>query len=67
MCILNFLDGTEVKNKVICSIAGGTVSANFVFDISQVPNRCDIFLVSSFYIDLVDKVNAHFRESDKGK
>jgi len=61
-----FLDGAEVKNQVICNIAGRVWRSTYVFDISQLPERCDIISVGQFAFDRNNGIDTYVKESDKG-
>jgi len=50
---------------VICNIAGSVWTSTYVFDINQLPERCDIITVGQYAFDR-DDINIRITESDKG-
>ncbi|CAI6365774.1 unnamed protein product [Macrosiphum euphorbiae] len=56
---------TDVKNQVICNIAGSVWTSTYVFDIKQLPERCDIVTIGQYAFDRDDGTNTHVTESDK--
>jgi len=64
--IFCFIDETEVKNPVICNIAGKIWRSTYVFDINQLPERCDIFLIGEYAFDAKNGTDTQVMESDRG-
>ncbi|XP_022168389.1 uncharacterized protein LOC111032392 [Myzus persicae] len=59
-------DGSGTEKQVICNIAGGIFKSTYVFNITQLPERCDIITVAQFAFDRDDSINNQILESDKG-
>ncbi|XP_060864461.1 uncharacterized protein LOC132940746 [Metopolophium dirhodum] len=59
-------DSTVVKNQVICNIAGSVWTSTYVFDINQLPERCDIITIGQYAFNRDDGTNTRITESDKG-
>ncbi|XP_022168360.1 uncharacterized protein LOC111032372 [Myzus persicae] len=59
-------DDSGVKNQVICNIAGRIWRSTYVFNISQLPERCDIITIGEYAFDRNGGIDVHIKESDKG-
>ncbi|XP_022168290.1 uncharacterized protein LOC111032321 [Myzus persicae] len=59
-----FWDESCVKNQVICNIAGEIWKSTYIFNITQLPERCEIITVAQFAFDRIE--GHQILESDKG-
>ncbi|XP_022168501.1 uncharacterized protein LOC111032462 [Myzus persicae] len=57
-------DDSGVKNQVICNLVGEIWKSTYVFNITQLPERCDIIAVAQFAFDRTE--GDQILESDKG-
>ncbi|KAL5241212.1 hypothetical protein ACI65C_008622 [Semiaphis heraclei] len=55
----------DEKNPVICKIAGSSWPSTYVFNIKELPERCNIFTVGQYSFDRDDGTNLFVMESDK--
>jgi len=55
------------KNPVICNIAGSYLSSAYVFNINELPERCNIFTVGQYSFDRKDRPNTCVTESDESR
>ncbi|XP_003246843.3 uncharacterized protein LOC100569633 isoform X1 [Acyrthosiphon pisum] len=58
-------DSTVVENQIICNIAGSVWTSTYVFDINQLPERCNIITIGQYAFDRDDGTNTRIMESDK--
>ncbi|KAL4142006.1 hypothetical protein QTP88_004538 [Uroleucon formosanum] len=61
------VDDVCVKNQKICNIAGHCWKSTYVFNINELPERCDMFTVGQYAFDRNDGADSHVMESDKEK
>eukprot|EP00102_Acyrthosiphon_pisum_P015791 XP_008186507.2 PREDICTED: uncharacterized protein LOC103310334 [Acyrthosiphon pisum] len=53
------------KNQIICNIAGRVWRSTYVFDICQLPERCDIIDIGQYVFSRDNGIDTHIMESDK--
>ncbi|XP_025190478.1 uncharacterized protein LOC112591044 [Melanaphis sacchari] len=56
----------ERPSEIICSIAGSVWISTYKFNISEIPDDCDIISIGQYSFDRNDGIDTYTTESDKG-
>ncbi|KAL4142008.1 hypothetical protein QTP88_004540 [Uroleucon formosanum] len=58
-------DDVCIKNQIMCIISGHYWRSTYVFNINELPERCDVFIVGQYFFDRKVGADSHVMESDK--